>query len=301
MIEVRSLRISKFILFLIIIFKLSTLVSLEAFEIQFPGDDGFYIGKPMIYVITANSNDDKTIGQEGTFIFGINKVKIGGLEYYDCTFGSENNGSHFYLGIDYANKSLTQKSIKFGQTKLEINPAISLLKYPIYPGQKWNENTSLVAENVVIPGLGMIPTALRIDNIKAETLVSAQVISSPAGTFNTLLVETTYNGNMIGIPMTLIQRTWLNEDNVIIKRNFEFTKPSKLMLYEIVLSKPNPNPYDLNWDGIVNILDLIHVAKFFGKSLQRIMIPNPDIDNNSFVDLSDLKIIGDHLGETYNK
>lgn len=283
------------------VFALSTLVSLEAFEIQFPGEKGFFIGKPMVYVITANSNDDKTIGQEGIFMFGPNKVNIAGSEYYDCTFGTDSNGSHFYLGINDENQVLTQKMIKFGQTKLDINPAVSLLKYPIYSGQKWSEKTSLIAENVVIPGLGMLPTALRIDNVKAETQVSAQAMSSPAGTFNTLLVETTYTGNMIGIPMTLIQRTWVNEDNAVIKRNFEFTKPSKLMLYEIVLSKPNPNPYDLNWDGVVNILDLIYVAGFFGKSLQRIMIPNPDIDNDSKVDFSDLKLLGTHLGEIYKR
>jgi len=270
------------------------------FEIQYPGESGFFAGKPMVYTVTANSNDPKGTEQEGIFIFGSGKIYFSGIEYYDCTFGSDfsSPSSHFYMRPDDSIQSLLLRSIKFGNTNMDINPAVSTLKYPLVAGKKWSEKTKLIAENVSIPGVGVLPKALNIENVKAETSVSAQVVSVPAGTFNTLLVESTYTGTLIGIPMTLIQRTWVNEDNVAIKRNFEFTKPTKLMLYALELSKPNPNPFDLNWDSVVNILDLISVAKFVGKPLQRVMIPNPDVDNSGSMDIGDLKTLISHFGKT---
>ena len=64
-----------------------------AFDIQYPGEPGFFIGMPMIYVISAE--DDENFGQEGTFIFGQDRVTIDGGEYYDSTFESPTSVSHF--------------------------------------------------------------------------------------------------------------------------------------------------------------------------------------------------------------
>lgn len=273
-----------------------------AIEIKFPGEQGFFVGKPMIYVIKATAGDPKTVGTEGVYKFGPDKVNIDGENYYDCSFTNEWGGSHFYLGIDSVKAIVTQKGISFGETNLNIKPAITALKYPLVEGKKWEEKTKISAKNITIPGFGIIPSELNIDNVSAQTVVSSTSISVPFGYFDCLLVESTYNGVLLNvIPVTLVQRTWMSEDNVPIKRNFEFTNPTKMTLYDIELSEPNPDPYDLNWDGICNILDLMVITKYYGKQIKSARIPNPDVNGDGFVDMKDINLAITHFGEKYKK
>lgn len=286
----------------IIIFSLLSLSNLFAFEISFPGDEGFYIGKPMMYVVTGTSGDPKNLGEEGIYTFGPILAEFDGNQYYTCIFDIDSEMAVFFLGVDNANKVITQKNIRFGETELDINPAIVTLKYPLHPGRNWNnknQKTTIIAKSVTIPGLGKFPGNLKIENVIAETNVYSEKITVSAGTFDCLLVETVYVGSLIGIPSTIIQRTWMSEDNVPIKRNFEFAKPTKLMLYEMELTKPNPDIYDLNWDGIVNVLDLMMVTRYYGMQFTSTRIPNPDINMDSVVDLEDMKMIISHFGEIY--
>ena len=280
----------------------------SAFDVQFTGEAGFYIGKPMLYVITGTAGDPKSVGQEGIYSFGPNKATLDGAEYYDCSFiTSDAGGAHFYFGINLtlshlANSTLTQKNIKFGDTELDIKPAIVSLKYPLISGKKWdnkNDKTKLIAKNLTIPGIGKMPSDLTIDNVIVQTTVSSVIIKVPAGSFDSLLVETTSSGTLLGIPVTMIQRIWMNEDNVPVKQNFEFTKPTKMMLYAMELSEPNPDIYDLNWDGVVNVLDLMIIAKNYGQKIQYVRIPNSDIDGNGIVDLNDMELMIAHFGERY--
>lgn len=294
-----AVKCKPFILGILIILAGMTGSSSKAFEINYPGEDGFFIGKPMIYKITANSSTEANVGQEGTFIFGSGKIVIDGIEYYDSVFRSPTGSSNFYFGIDSSKKRLTQKGFDIGKTEIKIKPTVTAVEYPVAPGKKWSEKTEMTAKNLIIPGLGMLETTITAKDVKAETQVYSKAIIVPAGTFDTLLIETTFTGSLLGIPMTLVERTWLNEDNVAIKRNFEFIKPTSLMLYEIQLSKPSPVPHDLNWDKVINILDLIIVAKHFGR-LSRPMIPNPDLDGNGEVNALDLLKVASRLGESYD-
>jgi hypothetical protein len=268
-----------------------------AFEIQYPGEDGFFIGKPMVYMITGDSND-RNVGQEGIFTFGPDRITIDGEEYYDCIFDSPSGSSHFYLELDPVRGRLIQKGFKIGSSELTVDPAVTALDYPLSSGDSWSESTDLTAKDVEIPGLG--PLSFSIKGVKAKAEVSSKVISVPAGTFDTLLVEATFSGSWLGIPMTLIQRTWLSEDNITVKRNFEFVKPTGLLLYEIELSSLTPTPWDLNWDGSVDILDVVIVAKRFGERVTKPMIPNPDVDGSGIVDILDLAEVGIHFGESYS-
>ena len=265
----------------------------EAFEIQFPGEDGFFIGKPMVYVVTASS-DEKSVGQEGTFTFGAGKVTIGKLEYYDCVFDSPSGlSSHFYIGIEPTLRKLTQKGIKVGESDLSVEPAVIAFDYPLSPGKTWSETTDLTFKNLQLPDFGLLPGPITVKGVKTETKVYSKVVAVPAGTFDALLVETTYSGSLLGIPVTLVQRTWLGENNVPLKRNFGFVKefakpPTELMLYEIQYSRATKIPGDLNGDDLVNILDLVIVAKYFGEKITKPLIPSPDIDGNGVVDTLDL-------------
>ena len=294
------MRISSFIVGIVFILVSLCGSFLEAFEIQYPGEDGFYIGKPMVYTITVDPNDDQNVDQEGIFTFGKDRITIDGKDYYDCVFHSPSGYSHFYLGIDQTNSNLLQKGFKLGSSELIVDPAITAVRYPLNPGDSWSEKTDLTAENLEIPGLGQINIPISIKGLNVETKAFSEIISVPAGTFDTILVEANFSGSMLGIPMILIQRTWLNKDNVPVKRNFEFLKPTNLLLYEIELSSLSSTPWDLNWDGVVNILDVVIVARYFGKQITEPTIPNPDVDGNGSVDILDLAKVGIHFGESYN-
>jgi len=276
--------------------------NLIAFEIQFKGEDSFYVGKPMVYVITGTAGDPNTIGLEGVYQFGPTLINIDNKIYHVCTFDTGSGYTIFYFRIDNANKLMTQKYYRFGETEIEISPEVVALKYPLYNGQKWDnkgEKTTITAKKVVIPGFGQFPGDLKIENINAQTTVTSTRITVPAGTFDSLLVEEVYTGSLLGIPATVVQRTWMSEDNVPLKRNFEFTKPTKLMIYEMELARPNPNIYDLNWDGVVNIIDLVFITKYYGSTLTSPRIPNPDVNGDNVVDLNDIKVMISRFGEKY--
>jgi hypothetical protein len=52
----------------------------------------------------------------------------------------------------------------------------------------------------------------------------------------------------------------------------------------------------VNSDGVVNILDLVIVAKSFGKDVNN---AKADVNKDGIVDVLDLNIVGQHLGEIY--
>jgi len=270
----------------------------EAFEIQYPGEFGFFIGKPMIYEITEDSNEENK-GEHGTFTFGLDRIIIDGAEYYDCVFESPTGDSHFYLDIDTARQILVQKGFELTSGKLTVNPAITSIRYPLAPGDSWSEsNIELKAEDLEVSGI-VIPRATI--NTKVTSKVSLETIEVPAGTFETLLVENTISGTWIGLRMTLIQRTWLNPDNVPVKRKFvllnpaQLINPEEIILYEIQLAETTTIPYDLNWDGKVNILDVVVVAKHFNERPDRQMIPDPDVNGDGVVDLDDIVEVARHF------
>lgn len=294
------MRIRQLIVVLVSITAFSCSLSV-AFDIQYPGEEGFYIGKPMTYVVTADSSDEENVGKEGMYVFGPDQVTMDGELYYDCVFGTGDSAAHFYQGLDPVKSNLTQKRFMFGETELTLYPAITAVDYPLSSGNKWSEQTKLIAKNVEIPGFGVIPFPITVEGVKVENKVSSSTISVPAGTFDTLLVEATFSGSMMGIPMTLIQRTWLDEDNIPVKRRLELlSQSSELMLYEFQLSSFNLTPWDLNRDDSVDILDVVIIAKHMGESITEPVIPNPDMDGNGIVDMDDLRIVMFHFGETYD-
>jgi len=63
---------------------------------------------------------------------------------------------------------------------------------------------------------------------------------------------------------------------------------------EIIIGAPSKLKVDINDDGIVDIVDLVLIAKEFGKKA-----PNTDVDVNKdgVVDISDLVLVGKHFGE----
>ena len=272
----------------------------KALEIQYPGEEGFYIGRPMVYEVTKDYSSELNIGKEGAFTFGPGKIVIDGTEYYDSVFESPSGPSHFHFRIDPAGRNLYQKGLEIGDTKLVLNPEVLAVDYPLSPGDSWSQKADLEAENIQIPGLDL-PLTMVIEDAEIDTEVSSDTIDVPAGTFDALLVETVYSGRiMVFIPATVTQRTWLSEDNITLKRNFELSVLSnEFELYEIQLSSPTLRPWDPNGDGRVDIQDVVIVMEHWGEQIVQPAIPNPDIDGNGIVDIFDLVHVGIHFNETY--
>jgi len=57
--------------------------------------------------------------------------------------------------------------------------------------------------------------------------------------------------------------------------------------------------WDVNQDGVIDILDLVLVGHRFGESITIPSMPNPDINDDKKVDINDLTIIAQHFGEVY--
>lgn len=54
---------------------------------------------------------------------------------------------------------------------------------------------------------------------------------------------------------------------------------------------------DVNADGLINILDLVYVAKHFDEMPDDELSPNPDINGDGTVNILDLTLIASHFGK----
>ncbi len=54
---------------------------------------------------------------------------------------------------------------------------------------------------------------------------------------------------------------------------------------------------DVNADGVINILDLVWVAKHFDEMPDDDLSPNPDLNGDGTVNILDLTLIANHFGK----
>ena len=55
--------------------------------------------------------------------------------------------------------------------------------------------------------------------------------------------------------------------------------------------------WDLNRDGLVDIIDLVYVAKFFGQPRPPVINPTPDINDDGAVNIFDIILVARHFGD----
>ncbi len=111
-------------------------------------------------------------------------------------------------------------------------------------------------------------------------VVGFETLETPAGTFqNCAKVElalTFSAGGFINVESTTYQ--WLAPDIGPV----QYENSDKL-LFKLVSTNLPTNPYDVNADGVVNILDLVFVASRFGGS-----DPEADVNDDGIVNILDL-------------
>ena len=61
-----------------------------------------------------------------------------------------------------------------------------------------------------------------------------------------------------------------------------------------------PSMWDVNRDAIIDIFDLVLVAKHLGKTNDQITNPNVDVNGDGVVDIDDLVLVAGHFGENTN-
>jgi len=66
----------------------------------------------------------------------------------------------------------------------------------------------------------------------------------------------------------------------------------------VIVKKPL-RPWDVNGDGVVNVLDLVFVGQHLGEEITEPIARNPDVNRDGIVDLYDLTLAGQHFGEEY--
>jgi len=64
---------------------------------------------------------------------------------------------------------------------------------------------------------------------------------------------------------------------------------------QTTITVPSETPWDVNWDGVVDISDLVVVGTQFGQSGQDL---SGDVNKDGTVDISDLVLVGSHFGES---
>ena len=83
--------------------------------------------------------------------------------------------------------------------------------------------------------------------------------------------------------------------------NSSGTKTIRCNVFNARVTVENPaRPWDVNRDGVVDILDLRKVAQFFGERITTVIEDNPDINGDGIVDLFDITSVGSHFGEIYD-
>ena len=144
-----------------------------------------------------------------------------------------------------------------------------------------------------------------------------QFVSLEHGTFlsgDLLPVRTIVENNKISFAQISIGTTSTTKEGTLVTITFEVldAKASMLSLSEVIISglagaqfqfiiedaeilEPPKPPWDVNDDGIVNILDLTFVASHFGAENPP---PAADVNGDGKVNILDLTLVAKHFGET---
>ena len=166
----------------------------------------------------------------------------------------------------------------FGTSRIEFAPPTVFFPPTLQVGEIWE---TLGETEVYLVG------TVRVSSI--NEVVAIEDVVTPAGTFENclkirILTKTTA---AVGSSRSTSYQ-WLAPDLGPVK--FETGQDIIFELTSFNLVPPE-NPYDVNADGVVNILDLTFVAAHFGEAN-----PEADVNDDGIVNILDLVLIAQHFG-----
>ena len=171
-------------------------------------------------------------------------------------------GEEFSITIDIANA----QNVAGYQVSLQFDS--EALRYV-----SWEQGTYLS------DAIFSLPTIIGTDEITlASTAVTA--VDATQGTLLTITFE-----------VVAVKASTLVLSDVLISSNMGTTLPVTTEDSEIV--EPSTPPWDVNKDGVINILDLTLVAANFGQTGD---IP-ADVNGDNMVNILDLTLVASHFGE----
>ena len=166
----------------------------------------------------------------------------------------------------------------FGVSRMEFSPPAVFFPPTLQVGEIWE---TLGETEVDLVGTVTVSTINKV--------IAIEDVITPAGTFENCLkiqIRTKTTAAMGSNRSTSYQ--WLAPDLGPVK--FETSQDIIFELASFNLVTP-ANPYDVNEDGVVNILDLTFVASRFDQN-----DPKADVNGDDIVNILDLVLVAQHFG-----
>ena len=195
---------------------------------------------------------------------------------------SSTNTNTFLIEIDEEgmklHKVVAELGDVFGVSRIEFSPPAVFFPPTLQVGEVWE---TLGETEVSLVGMVTVSST--------NEVVAVEDVITPVGTFEDCLkirILTKTATASVGNRSTSYQ--WLAPDIGPVK--FE---TSQDIVFELVSSNllTSEKPYDVNADGVINILDLTFVASHFGK-----INPEADVNNDGIVNILDLVLVSQNLG-----
>lgn len=166
----------------------------------------------------------------------------------------------------------------FGISRMEFSPPAVFFPPTLQVGETWE---TLGEAEVYLVGTVTVSSINKV--------VAIENVVTPAGTFeNCLKIRIdTQTTTASGFSRSTSYQ-WLAPDLGPVK--FETSQDIIFELISFKLVTPT-NPYDVNEDGVVNILDLTFVASRLGQN-----DPKADVNGDDTVNILDLVLVAQHFG-----
>ena len=167
----------------------------------------------------------------------------------------------------------------FGVAHVEFSPPVIFFPATLQLGEVWETQGET---EVTLIGPTTVSTESKV--------IAVENVNTPAGTFeNCLKIRIrTITAAGLGISRSTAYQ-WLAPDIGPVKFETPQDIVFKLASFNLIATA---QPYDVNGDGVVNILDLTFVASRFGQT-----DPKADVNTDGLVNILDLTLIAQNFGK----
>ncbi len=140
-------------------------------------------------------------------------------------------------------------------------------------------------------GIGHRPTEPpdRINGIYKDVIAAKTGASGVTG--SGIMLGASFRAKSIGSSKIQLQ-------NLILVDSNQERIDCEIHEIKIIVEAP-VRPWDVNLDGVVNILDLSIVGRYLGQPIPTDLEVYPDVNGDNVVDLDDFTLVGSHFGESY--